>query len=284
MEFEEMVKTGQISVADLLALSTARLNCFCTDGTESIGSGFFFEFATEGDTTVLAIVTNKHVVQNAKRIQFTVHLKDEKGSPSFTKFQEIEISHPKLKIAFHPNHNIDLCAILVGESTRSLHENNSIGCVALEFDSLDSVDDLKLLSTIEEVIMIGYPNGISDSKHSMPITRRGITATHPNLPYEGRNEFLVDMACFPGSSGSPVFHYQVGTFRSSPNTMSIGTKMSLLGILYAGPVFTVEGELKILPIQTIPGLISVSDIQMHLGMVIRASELYVLDQEVRRIA
>ena len=39
----------------------------------------------------------------------------------------------------------------------------------------------------------------------MPITRTGITATSFSLDYQGKSEFVIDAACFPDSSGSPVF-------------------------------------------------------------------------------
>ena len=50
------------------------------------------------------------------------------------------------------------------------------------------------LSAIEEIIMIGYPVGIWDSANNMPIVRKGITATRPDIDYEGRKEFMIDAA------------------------------------------------------------------------------------------
>jgi hypothetical protein len=31
--------------------------------------------------------------------------------------------------------------------------------------------------------MIGYPNGIWDAKNNLPVIRKGITATHANIPW-----------------------------------------------------------------------------------------------------
>lgn len=39
--------------------------------------------------------------------------------------------------------------------------------------------------------------------------RRGITATNINFDYNGKKEFVIDAACFPGSSGFPVFIWKV---------------------------------------------------------------------------
>jgi len=53
--------------------------------------------------------------------------------------------------------------------------------------------------------MVGYPIGLWDEKNNYPIFRKGITATHPANDYNGKSEFMIDAACFPGSSGSPVY-------------------------------------------------------------------------------
>lgn len=79
--------------------------------------------------------------------------------------------------------------------------------------------------------MIGYPNGIWDSVNNMPIIRKGITATHPRLNYNGRKKFMIDAACFHGSSGSPVLLFNTGTYATKDGNTTIGTRIMLLGIL-----------------------------------------------------
>lgn len=126
--------------------------------------------------------------------------------------------------------------------------------------------------------MVGYPNGIWDQKHNMPVLRRGITATHPNLDWNGRPEFLIDAACFPGSSGSPVFLFNMGGYSTKSGGMVIGTgRIKLLGVLYAGPQHTVTGEIKIVPVPTADRPIAVSSIPNNLGMIIKANKLNELD-------
>jgi len=106
------------------------------------------------------------------------------------------------------------------------------------------------LTALEEILMLGYPVGLWDTVNNMPIFRKGITATHPNLNYDGKDEFLIDAACYPGSSGSPVFLYNLGNYSNRQGGTVIGTRIALPGILYAGPQFSVEGEIKVLPIPT----------------------------------
>ncbi|WP_212933817.1 hypothetical protein [Robertmurraya siralis] len=106
---------------------------------------------------------------------------------------------------------------------------------------LPSEDDLKKLKAIEDIIMVGYPNGLWDEHNNLPIFRKGITETHPNIDYDGKVQFLIDCACFPGSSGSPVVILNEGLF-SSREAVIAGDRLIFLSILFAGPIYNVEGE------------------------------------------
>lgn len=63
---------------------------------------------------------------------------------------------------------------------------------------------------MEKIVMVGYPNGIWDQRYNFPVFRSGVAATHYRYDWNGRPEFLIDCACFPGSSGSPVLICDVG--------------------------------------------------------------------------
>ena len=119
----------------------------------------------------------------------------------------------------------------------------------------------------------------------MPILRRGVTATHPNINYEGKREFLIDAACFPGSSGSPVFLFNTnGWTNRNGGTVMGGTRVKLLGVLYAGPQHTATGEIRIMNVPTQQRAISISTIPNNLGLVIKASRLTELDAVIRASA
>ena len=42
--------------------------------------------------------------------------------------------------------------------------------------------------------MIGYPNGLWDKVNGLPFFKRGMTATHPYINYNGREEFVMDIS------------------------------------------------------------------------------------------
>jgi hypothetical protein len=138
-------------------------------------------------------------------------------------------------------------------------------------------EELAALTAIEDVIMIGYPNGLWDEKNNMPIVRRGITATHPNLDYNGSKEFMINAACFPGSSGSPVLLFNFGSYSTKSTEIVIGARIKLLGILYAGPQHTATGEIEIVNVPTQQKAIAFSRIPNNLGLVIKSSRLSEFD-------
>jgi hypothetical protein len=121
--------------------------------------------------------------------------------------------------------------------------------------------------------MIGYPDGIWDDKNNQPIARRGITATHPGVDYEGRREFVIDAACFPGSSGSPIFLLNQGSYPSRQGGLNIGTRIKFLGVLYAGPQHLTVGEIREMPLNNTARTVSVAAIPNNLGYVIKADQL-----------
>jgi hypothetical protein len=135
---------------------------------------------------------------------------------------------------------------------------------------------------MEDVIMLGYPNGIWDAKHNLPIIRRGVTATHAKLPLNGKPEFLIDAACFPGSSGSPVFLANIGGYFDYAGNLIFGSRVFLLGTLWGGPVQRTEGEVKVVEVPVDTKAVAQWAVPMNLGYVVRATELRRLEEAVRK--
>jgi hypothetical protein len=213
--------------------STVRIACELSDGSVSTGSGFFYFFAKEPTKNIPCIVTNKHVVDGAVFGQFSLTLRNAEGGPIVGQHTTIRLDQFQSRWVPHPDPNVDLCAMPIAPLlNESIKTGQHFFFVPLDEDLLPTNEDLEGLAALEEILMIGYPNGIWDSTNNMPIFRRGITATHPNIDYEDRKEFLIDAACFPGSSGSPVFLYSEGTRHDRKGNMRMeGVRVKLLGLL-----------------------------------------------------
>jgi hypothetical protein len=274
------------SPSELLVYSTVRIECEYTDGGTGTGTGFFFAFARREQTFVPAIVTNKHVVEGAARGAFHIHLRDASGQPSTHQSERFIFDNFQSPWTPHPEPTVDLCVMpIAGLLEHAEKSGRGLGFIPLEMALVPTDQDFAELTPFEEVLMIGYPNGIWDSRNNMPILRRGVTATHPAIEYEGRREFMIDAACFPGSSGSPVMLYNTGGYHRRDGAYAIGgTRLKLLGILYAGPQHTVTGELQIVAAPTRRDIQAISRIPNNLGMVIQSSRLRHLEEQFLRMA
>ena len=154
-------------------------------------------------------------------------------------------------------------------------EGEEVFFIPLETSLIPNAEQIDDLLGIEEIIMIGYPNGLWDETHNKPIIRKGITASHPKFNYNGKKEFLIDAACFPGSSGSPVFILCEGAFTTKSGGLYGGTKFFLLGTLYAGPQHTVTGQIVVTPINNLPTIYT--SIPNNLGFVIKSERILELE-------
>lgn len=265
------------SATDRLVRSTAKVVAF-NDGKE-VGSGsgllmMFFPFGTDDGRFAPALVTNKHVVEGADQVAFKVPGKDHG--------KVIVNWAPASGWLHHPDPDVDLCVIPVG---REMVDSNDLHIA--EFISSHDVwthERLTTLNAIENVIMIGYPDGLLDQANLYPISRRGITATPAFARLDGKADFMIDCACFPGSSGSPVFLLDQGFHVDKNNQTHLGTgRFGLLGFLYAGPVINVEGKMVASrPPTKLNRMVDVP-LMMNLGICVRAEKLTELIEMMKRL-
>ncbi|RMO87098.1 SEC-C motif domain protein [Pseudomonas syringae pv. tagetis] len=259
--------------------STVRILCTSNSGKISSGTGYVFLFCekTNGDS-IPCIVTNKHVVKNAKRGSFNLTLKNTDGTPNLGSHESVTVENIEQYSIPHPDPAIDLVAFPIAPILNHAKRNDKdYYLVPLTNKLIASHEFLNSISPMEEIVMIGYPNGIWDEAHNLPIIRKGITATHPKLRMNNKPEFLIDAACFPGSSGSPVFLANIGGFLDHEGNFCVGNRIRLLGTLYAGPQHTTEGEIIIIDVPTDTKPIAIGTIPNNLGYVIQASELFKLE-------
>lgn len=264
-----------MSIAETLLYSTVKINAIAQGSIISTGTGFFSTFNRTSDQFSPVIITNKHVIENADTIHIKCHIKDQNSNKPSGKFVDVNITLDG-GVINHPDENVDLCAISFAEViNRSIEGGTVIFNSIIEMDLIPDESEWEMLDAIEEVTMTGCPNGLSDDTNNLPLVRKGITASNPSMPYNGRQEFVVDMACFPGSSGSPIFLYNpMGYFDKHNGTYQIGNaRLKLLGILYAGPLINQKGQI-VLNTNLNFEIASM----MHLGYAIRSSELKRLEK------
>jgi hypothetical protein len=173
----------------------------------------------------------------------------------------------------HPNPVIDLCAFNVSGLFSEIFSEHAVRHFFLSEYWLPTDDQREILRAIEPIVMVGYPNGLWDQSNNLPVVRNGLTASHPLVSWNGKREFLIDAACFPGSSGSPMFHFQDGMYRSKGDSYSPGTAISLLGILWGGPLISIEGRIDRRELPTSMNDVPVISTMMNLGFAIRSDAI-----------
>ena len=262
------------SLSNLLLYTTIRIIAIMPDGSKSIGTGFFFNYKIDQNHFLPVIITNKHVIKNAMKGEFFFHealLENDKKIPSKNSFSFKMDGFKNYWIEFV--NDIDLCAlpleILIEQAKL---QNKEMFYAPFAENLVPSNNILEELSAIEDVKMVGYPIGLWDDTNNFPILRSGITATHPAIDFQGKPVGVIDMAAFPGSSGSPILIYNQGSYTKG-TTINIGSRAYLIGILYAGPQLSVQGEIQIKEIPTSKIPISEMNIPVHLGYYIKTNIL-----------
>ena len=265
------MKELNLSVTEKLAYSTIRIVCTTKNGVISTGTGYFFDFCRNEQNTshIPALVTNKHVIQNAEKGELI--FSTQKGG------EILEGQHFKITVNEfsnwipHPADSVDLCILPILPIIEKIKETGQLPFyISVGFDLIPTENELNELTNMEDIVMIGYPNGIWDSYNNQPVFRRGITATHPAKDYEKRAEFMIDASCFPGSSGSPVYLLNQGGYPTKNGQVIGKGRIKLLGTLYAGSQFTVAGNIVVQTIPTTNKAVSVTNIPNNLGFVIKS--------------
>jgi hypothetical protein len=276
----------ELSVLEQLAYNCIRIECVYKNGGTGTGTGFFVHFLDDGQGRgIPVIVTNKHVIKDSVYITLVFSHADSDGNFTDTKHYTVQVPSTSGRWKMHPDPTVDLCAMPIADILIQ-HQRAGINLayIPLPANLIKPTSPPRVdLNAVEEVLMIGYPIGLWDDINNQPVFRRGVTATHPLKDYKGKKEFMIDMACFPGSSGSPVFIYKSGMTinKQGMTLLEEGIRIELLGVLYAGPQMAITGEIKVLDIPTVQTAVSVSNTMINLGYVIKAEQILILENLFR---
>lgn len=257
-----------MNLSEQLTYSTVLINVKYDNGISGSGTGFIIDFGQNSENFMPVLITNNHVVENTIETSFEFCKADDNGNPIDTESFLVKVcSNNWIK---HPDKDIDLCCLILTEILAQLEKDKiEIFFAPIGKELIPSEDVLKKLSAIEDVIMIGYPIGISDTYNHKPIVRKGITASHPNKKYNGNRETLLDIGSYSGSSGSPVFIFNEGSY-STEEGIFLSSRVYLLGILYGGYIYSANGFLNF---EYIPTKISIKKFFVNLGGMIKSEAI-----------
>ena len=248
------------------------------------GTGFLLEKKLKNGKMIPLLVTNKHVIQKKNEHENIVlsetgtlifHASEETIYKPSEKFTSIIFEKDFGKhFVLHPNPNIDLCALNLAafiNAGRKIKPEPFITYIPTSL--IPTEDELRNLDYMEDIIMVGYPQALLDNVHNYPIMRKGVTATHPYIDFDGQKEFLADIATYSGSSGSPIFLTK-RDYIDKKGCSHIGDDI----FYFMGIVYSVETSGIFIDVLE-PIKLQQEDkirISMNLAHVIKSSELYEL--------
>lgn len=257
------------SIAENLFFTTVRIDTIDKTGAIGSGTGFLFNYRQE-DKEYPFVVTNKHVIANSVE-----------GGITFIRGKD---SQPNLGHAFrlnfedfashwygHPDAETDIAVTPFGPLEQfMMAQGIDVFHRAVGSNHVPTLEQQSGLDAIEDIVFVGYPNGMWDSKNYTPIMRKGTTATPIMLDYEGKKKFLIDASVFGGSSGSPVFIYESGTYVTKNGPAQIGTKFFFVGVVAAVYFKTSANTVVSRPIPTAAGDVVIDNEMLDLGVVFKA--------------
>ena len=262
----------QLSTLEQICFSTTRIETCDATGKQFTGTGFFLNLQISDKKIVPLLVTNKHVVKGMNKGLFKFTVADSQGNPIVQQHFTIsyETDFEKMWV-FHPNESVDLCVLPINVLIKAANKlGKKMFYRAFHSAIIPNINQINELDAIEDIMMIGYPDGLWDAINNMPIVRKGITATQIKFDYEGKKVFLIDAAVFPGSSGSPVLLYNKGGYTDKNGNYRMGTnRLFLLGVAHQVFQHNSQGQLEIIPIQQTK-VISNTPIPNNLGIVVKS--------------
>ncbi len=250
---------GSIAMAiEHLSMITTPVILLKGDKVVSQGTGFYYGQKDSSQDVILFLVTNYHVLTgyspeetnppkgdniifyfhkdvknpgDVKQIRFPLFTKN--GKPIWLKSKEF----PHADIAIIP---LDA----------SLYNDVVVSAISEDW----AKGDIKVRPT-STITLIGYPHGYYDKKNWLPVWKTGSIASEPDVDFEGKPLFLVDISAFPGMSGSPAFAIAYGAYETIAGPTTVGHVQKFLGIYASNQVVTEEMYLEEIISESKTGLV-----------------------------
>jgi hypothetical protein len=258
------------SIAEQLFFTTVRIDTETATGAPASGTGFLFMHKV-GEQGAPFIVTNKHVV-NGMRAGHITFLQRNGQAPRIGEGLRLRLDDWQIAWFGHPSPEVDIaiCPFAPMEAHAKQQYNIDLFYRTVDTSLIPTAKQLEELDAIEVVTFIGYPNGVWDSKNLLPVARRGTTASPIGVDFEGTPRFLIDASVFGGSSGSPVFILNQGSWGPKGGGLVAGNRLMFVGVIAAVFFRTHLNQIIAVPIPTQVQPMAQQQEMIDLGIVFKA--------------
>jgi len=192
------------------------------DGTRTVGTGFLINDPTPDGHQRIVLVTANHVFAKMPGAEATIGFRIENANGSWTYAPaQLRIREGTRELwTHHPDHDIAVISIEAPPAfaKAAIPEGWLAG---------DDTFNKYSLGPGDEMLALGFPEGLSANSAGFPILRAGKVASFPLAPSDSFPTFLLDFNVFPGNSGGPVYvdesaHQSAGADGGAPGGFIAG--------------------------------------------------------------
>ncbi|MFI4973524.1 MAG: trypsin-like serine peptidase [Caulobacterales bacterium] len=173
------------------------------DGTRTVGTGFLILDPTPDGKPRVVLVTANHVFKKMPGPIATVGFRIENADGTWRYDPEpLRIRDGDKELwTRHPDRDVAVISITAPpEFAKAAIPKSWLA----DDDTYGKYD----LGPGDELLALGFPQGLSANTAGFPILRAGRVASYPLGPASAYPTFLLDFSVFPGNSGGPVYMSQ----------------------------------------------------------------------------
>ena len=184
---------------DLIS-ATVQLEQPIADGRRTVGAGFLISDPTPDGRPRIVLVTADHVFEKMPGDQATVgfRVQDPDGAWRYAPTKITIRDHGRPLWTRHDTR--DVAAITITAPPAFAR-----AAIPLNWLAGDDAFTRRGLGPGDEMMALGFPEGLSANTAGFPILRSGRVASYPLGPSAAFPTFLLDFRVFPGNSGGPVY-------------------------------------------------------------------------------
>lgn len=199
--------------SEQLFFTTAYLSGRDSAGSSWTGTGFIVNYEVADSAIVPVLITNKHVLVGAVELVVRLVRAGTDGEPTSAATEATFVNFGTANWLGHPVTEVDVAVMFLAPALQLMQALGQPPFYrGFSPEQMLTEAQAQELDALEDVTFVGYPNGLFDTANFLPIARRGQTATPLQNNYRGEPAFLIDASVFGGSSGSPVFIFDRGSY------------------------------------------------------------------------
>ena len=194
------------------------------DGTRTVGTGFLVSDPTPDGKPRTVLVTANHVFKKMPGPIATIGFRFENADGSWRYDPEpLRIRDGAKELwTRHPDRDVAVISITAPPEFAK-------AAIPLDWLASDDTFNKYELGPGDELLALGFPEGLSANTAGFPILRSGKVASFPLGPSDAFPTFLLDFNVFPGNSGGPV--YMADSARRRPGADGTEPAQFVAGVL-----------------------------------------------------